>query len=379
MIFRISLVGHARKRQSHKSVSGFTLIELLVVLFIFLLLTSIALPTVKNLLADQKLSKAARSVTGFFSVARSRAIAEGRLVGVRIERLGGTNTASFNEAASLRLRYLIGIPPYSGDAADSKVFMGGINALGLTTLVFDLNDNQMLALALPGTTNPAFRNGDLIELPGGKLFALNFDTQPPPPTPPARVTEVHAVINLRAPLNGSSTYPSGDVIAGNRSMSYRIHRRPIVSSVAPLDFVRGVAIDLNLSGFGNSGFEFAPNTTDASQPVDILFGAEGQVAQISLDSAGNLGPAPGLVFLCLGSTDGIRDSVATTEANAFAVEGKAKPNLLNEESIWIVINPNTGRVVAAPFGSVTDTSSRANALPFARSLALLSDTLDAAP
>jgi prepilin-type N-terminal cleavage/methylation domain-containing protein len=353
---------------------GFTLIELLVVLFIFLLLTSIALPTVKNLLADQKLSKAARSVTGFFSVARSRAIAEGRLVGVRIERLGGTNTASFNEAASLRLRYLIGIPPYSGDAADSKVFMENVAANGRVTLVFNKNDNQLLSLI--NMPNPAFQTGDLIELPGGKLFALEF---PDPQTGPFPDTEIYAVINLRAPLNGSSTYPSGDVIAGNRSMSYRIHRRPIVSSVAPLDFVRDVAIDLNLSGFGNSGFQFAPNTTDASQPVDILFGPEGQVAQISLDSAGNLGPAPGLVFLCLGSTDGIRASVVTTEANAFTVEGKAKPNLLSEESIWIVINPNTGRVVAAPFGSVTDTSSRANALPFARSLALLSDTLDAAP
>jgi len=367
----------ARSCISRRRVAGFTLIELLVVLFIFLLMSAVALPTVKNLLADQKIAKAARSVTGFFSVARSRAIAEGRLVGVRIERPGGNDQASFNGAASLRLRYLLGIPPYSGDAADSKVMMGNVNALGLTTLVFDLNDNQLLALI--NTTNPAFQNGDLIELPGGKLFALDFNTQPPAPTPPARVTEVHAVINLRAPRDGSSTYPAGDLISGNRSMSYRIHRRPIVSSIAPLDFVRGVAIDLNLSGFGNSGSELAPTTTNVRQPVDIYFGAEGQVAQISLDSAGNLGPVPGLVFLCLGSTDGIRESVATNEANAFAVEGKSQPNILNSDSIWIVINPNTGRVVASPFGSVSDTSSRANALPFARSLALLSDTLDAAP
>lgn len=360
-----------------RTANAFTLVELLVVLFIFLLLTAVALPTVKNLLADQKLSKAARSVTGFFSVARSRAIAEGRLVGVRIERLGGTDQATFDEAASLRLRYLLGIPPYSGDAADSKVLMGNVGPTGEATLVFDLNDNQLLALT--NTINPAFQNGDLIELPGGKLFALNFDTQPPAPTPPARVTEVHAVINLRGPLNGSSTYPAGDLVPGARSMSYRIHRRPIVSAMAPLDFVRGVAIDLNLSGFGNSGFELAPTTTNVSQPVDIFFGSEGQVAQISLDSAGNLGPAPGLVFLCVGSTDGIRESVPSNEANAFAIEGKSQPNILNNDSIWIVINPSTGRVVAAPFGSVSDTSSREDALPFARSLALLSDTIDAAP
>jgi len=309
---------------------GFTLVELLVVLFIFLILAAIALPIVKGLLSDQKVSTTARAITSYFNAAKNRAIADGRFVGVRIERISGDNTDNFNNVASIRLRQLVGVPAYSGDAADSKVTFGTI-ASGVVTLTFAKTDNQLLSLnsALPALANPAFRDGDIIEFLGGKQFHLNFAT----PT----ATNVLASIDLNAPVDGSVggtgsvMYPTADVITAIPTSSYRVHRRPVVSSSAPLSFARGVAIDLNYSGIGVAGSQFSPvelTSPATNQPIDILFGPDGRVEFMSIDSIGTIGPPSGLIFLCLGSTDGVRE-FDTAETDMFTPEPKSPANILD--------------------------------------------------
>src|SRR6056297_1588426 len=85
---------------------GFTLVELLVVIGIFLTLAAVALPTVRELLSNQKVTKASRSIATYFDLARSRAVSEGRYVGVRIERLNASDP--YGSAAAIRLRQLVG-------------------------------------------------------------------------------------------------------------------------------------------------------------------------------------------------------------------------------------------------------------------------------
>ncbi len=156
---------------------AFTLIELLIVLTIFLMLSAIALPTVRKLISDQKTSRAASSLASFIDVARNRAIAEGRPVGVRFERQLTSTGIDYGTAACLRVRYIVGVPSYSGESADAKVSIATDAGSPLALLAFDRTDNQLLTL---GTmTSGAIKNGDLIELPGGNRFHLSFNVGTP--------------------------------------------------------------------------------------------------------------------------------------------------------------------------------------------------------
>ena len=193
---------------------GFTLVELLVVLFIMLMLATIALPTVKRLLSDQKASRAARNAAIFFDSARNRAIAENRYVGVRIERLGAN---PYGQAAAIRLRQLVGIPPYTGDSTDAMATLQGTTSI--TSATFQANDCPLLSLSsrllnneigagVPDTSDDhlaPIRVGDLLELPGGRSVPItgitdNFAGGGPP-------TMVTVTFNLNEPVNGNNTFP----------------------------------------------------------------------------------------------------------------------------------------------------------------------------
>ena len=73
-------------RESTRTI-GFTLIELLVALTIASALTVIALPTLKDSMRQNTLSRSASLVKGAFINARSQAIRTGRPFGVVVERL----------------------------------------------------------------------------------------------------------------------------------------------------------------------------------------------------------------------------------------------------------------------------------------------------
>jgi hypothetical protein len=144
-----------------------------------------------------------------------------------------------------------------------------------------------------------------------------------------------------------------------------------------------MAIDLNYSGLGSSGNQFAPNVASLDVPapnIAIVFGADGTVISTS-QTADGIGPPPaGQIFFCIGDTDGVRTD------NLFSTENRATANLMNPDSIWLVINPSTGRVVSSPFASVStipasivvnpSDNSLDIALNEARIFALLSDTVD---
>ncbi len=362
-----------------------------------LILAGIALPTTKKLLIDQKASRASRSIAAYFAEARSEAIATGQFIGVRIERLAATNAVEFGSTASIRLQRIAGVPPYSGEASDATVEITAVDpATGIATLEFDSADNLLLTLI--GQQNPPIQEGDLIEFPGGKTYPLDFTG--------VTATTVSAAIALNAPefvkfdnpnlleltdptkVSGSAGFPLGHQVPSSGNFKYRIFRKPTVSSVNPLSFSRGIAIDLNYSGIGLGGNQFAPTDLtggavgDVNQPIDIFFGPDGRVEFASTDSEGNVGPATGMIYLCLGSTDGIVDPIGATVtlAELFQDDDQVTTNVMSLDSIWIVINPNTGRVVTAPFASINGPPAAiGTGLATARRLAILSDTLDAAP
>lgn len=391
---------HCRKLALHSY--AFTLVEILVVLSLFTILASIALPLTKELLLDQKNSRAARSIVSYVDIARSRAVAEQRLVGVRLERLATDVADEYGSSVSLRLRQLTGLPPYCGDAADVRCRLldlvpnTGAGAIpGIDTAEFELADNQLLAIShdllydadSANDLTAPIRPGDRIELPSGRMAVISiFVAQTVPATSPIQLR-----FDLRKEHPASTTfqYPQGSrrqLSPVTQSVRFKIHRSPALSSTAPLTFPRGVAIDLNYSGFGLTGNQFERLVATGSPPnvsIDIIFGPDGRVAFVN-DQLGNAGTPTGQIYICLGDTDGVRPD------NLFSTERRSLANILNPKSSWIVINHATGRAVSAPFASVTDATEALPqataaeldtkltvALRQARAIAVLSDTLDA--
>lgn len=364
---------------------GFTLVEILIVLAIFSVLTAIALPVVRTLVTDQKGANASRSISAYIDGIRRRAIADGRPMGVLIERLDTSDSAdsSLGKAAAIRLRQMNAIPAYTGESSNARAVLREDTtftaATGINSAQFDANDSQLIALSArlieESSGNPPIRAGDLLELPGGLSVRIIGD---PVLNTTGTIVTVH--FDLRQPEDGSFTNPSGARTFGDgQRVKYKIHRQAVRSSSQPFDLPRGLAIDLNYSGMGPSGNEFSPDNGIANNHIVIMFGSDGRVIQIN-DRSGAAQPPTGLIFFCLGDTDGIRpDSLLSTEDRATA-------NLLNLKSIWIVVNPNTGRVFASPnSSSVTsptngiddpDNAEIKNALRGARQFALLSDTVD---
>ena len=365
-----------------------TLVELLIVLSLILILAGIALPTAKELLSDQKLTRSAQKIASYISQARSEAIAKGVHAGVRIERLAVSEDVVYQSAASARIYRTIAIPDYAGESTDAAVEFMGITT-GIANVRFKESDN--LLLSLYNQEDAPIKTGDLIELPGGRSFPIVFtDIVEDPPL--SGVRYVRAQIDLNTPEDptnalSTETFPLGHRISGTGRYPYRIRRRPEISKSNPLTLSPGVAIDLNYSGIGIGENQFVPGPQtlpNVNSPIDILFGPDGRVDFISVDNVGTLGSASGLIFLCLGTTDGVveplDERVSASNEELFQNDGQLRANITNPDSIWIVINPNSGRVVAAPFASVSGTpATTSEGLIEARSLALLADTLETTP
>ena len=408
----------SKRLSSTRPRAAYTLVEVLIVLSIIVLLAAVALPTVKNLLANQQIAKTARNISSFIDKARSRAISEGKFVGIRLERLNPLDP--IGRAQSIRIRELTSVPPYTGDASNSEAILttntslSNANLSYVTIAEFNPFDNALLALSasmvdpnvtlqILDATQPGYvltpksdpnddpsapiRSGDYIELPGGRLvpFKIQYRAKTAAPTVPVRLFFDLSEMKTA----GTKSFPEGNPIfpSDGRRIKYKIHRRPVVSTAAPYSLPRGVAVDLNYSGTGMRGNEFAPSALTAdiqsganAKPIDIVFGPDGSVASITSAFSDVPSFPQGQIFVCLGDSDGIRPD------NLFTPEKKAPANLVNLESKWVVINPGTGRVVSSPFSSVSSIPSGIVVDPYnsaldpaiteARLLANFADTVD---
>lgn len=366
---------------------GFTLVELLVVLFILMLLAAVALPNVRRVLLDQKASRASRSLLSFIDVARSRAIAEGREIGVRFERLAADD---FGRSVSLRCRQLTGVPPYCGESSDARMILTdelpGFDGVETATFVGDdhqllLVSAEMIASTVPGVPDraPIRPNRDRIELPGGKVVRISnifLDLSD------VTRSTVKMRFDLREIVNATQTYPLGNrqgasTLTDGQRVKYKIHRSPNPSSSITLSFPRGVLIDLNYSGVGPRGNNFIAST-GAPAHLDIIFGPDGRVSRVRMPNDVSVDPT-GQLFLCLGDTNGVRPD------DLLSADGRDRGNLFRDKSLWVVINQYTGRAFSSPIASVSNatlTSSDpadvrlANALQESRALASLSDKVE---
>ena len=418
--------------------SAFTLVELLIVLAIFSVLAAIALPTIRGLLRDGKTAHQARQITTFLREARSRAIASKSEVGVLFERFGSAN--NFDRSFSIRMRLSNAVPPYAGEAPSAKaiLFHNPPQAVGIpgpldpgVPPIFDPEAQPVAINQTPrvdGPTNAAFfpatecpllflsaQGGggpeqpigvyDRLELQGGRsVVIIGMVAVPPSASPYGAGTKVifdprERLYDAGSALTSTSlpsvVFPSSVQIrratAPVSRSSFKIHRKPNISEVGTVNFLKGMAIDLNFSGIGPGGFQLSqfaiaptagPSADFPCGNVGIVFAPDGTVSYMNYNVNTGSGAVPSVehpasnIYLCLGKVDGVRpDSI---------YENTESPpsNIMNLDATWIVINPFTGRIEASPMASVdlsgvnqTDASDLHQALIQAREFAFQSDKL----
>lgn len=333
--------------------AGFTLVELLVVLVIFLILVAIALPIVKGLISDQKATRTAQNIEAFLNAARSRAIAEGRTVGVRFERLGSLDGDDYARSACLRLRQLVGVPAYSGDAADAVADLSGSP---VNTANFSTSDSPLLYLSSEiwndGNDNNNYlapiQLGDMLELPGGRSVPITTIGVVSGSTVPVTFNLAE---NTAIDAYFVNKFPTASSAVGGK-VKYRIHRSPMPSSSTVMSLPQGMAIDLNYSGVGISSSEFAPAASGTVRAVDVLFNANGTVTQVIHDDVHGREFPNGLIYFCVGEIDAVASLASGTVDDPFSQDTTLTTNIMNTESLWVVINPASGRVTTVPMASV---------------------------
>jgi hypothetical protein len=373
--------------------SAFTLVEVLVTFFILTLLAGIALPVTRNVIRDQRNNRASQLVLSFIDSTRNNAIASDREMGVMFERL---DSQGFGRSVCLRLRQLKGVPAYTGDSAKAEAELiyspaspgvaGFVNAAKfypldshLVCLSADLYSANALDAAVP------IRPGDQLELPGGRLVTIRNLTRPVSGGP-RELDPAFIFFQLNEPVDPvnpthASGFPHRPLRVANppHRVKYAIHRSPVISNSRTVSLPRGTAIDFNYSGFGVRGNEFMPadlnDPTAPSAPVVVMFDSKGRISRVQ---QGNVSRPPvSQLFFCLGDIDGVQADIP----NLLNTERRTRANLLRNNATWIVMNPASGRIAAAPMTPV-DAEMTIAAPPLssviqqARFLALAGDTLE---
>ncbi len=387
-----------QRNSTMKPRHAFTLVELLIVMAIIILIAAVTLPSLKGLLADQKVSQAARLVQGYAQAAKARAVATGRPVALIIDRLrydaGGGATANDSLVANntcTRLSTGDVFPPYQGDwagatgelydlpasSSDPNANDGFADAIRIAAAqaasLFDLSTN-------PPTSSGMVRAGDLLELgPRRQRFVLNAD-------PVFDMTNSQVILSFTNPPWAAGTgpgnvtnkpmvepvwsVPRGDPgIGSGPSVAFRVYRTPSKSLAQGISLPRGTCIDLHFSGMGQTGRDFssdsihATNTSGAAYPstnpnygpIYIVFNPRGTVdTWYSQNRAASVvaplfqpGAPTGLIHLLVGVTDQVPTSPALDAAGALNATDDLRSNIMDTANTWISINPYSGVVTSS--------------------------------
>lgn len=435
------MIFECKKLNGGGSRAGVTLTELLIVLGVLSLLAAIALPNIKTVIKQQRLSRSASDVQVFLNTARAKAISSGSPYGVIIER-AGVNSA-YDRARSFRLRFAYEPPAYSGDIA---------NALGVVlpsgNLCFPPQAVPTLVAAAnqagQGAIDGIVKVGDIIEFGSvgvrapilGIRYATSNDFSGitagiqypesnlvPGATAgqywPQSAVNTQAVTGwpvlvLGAAVSADATFDTAErisrVLLPGSTLEFKIYRQPSASILAPLEMVDGTVIDLTYSGVGSGNIRFSPaaitdsatndgsgfdagslafdTSTNDFGPIIIMFDSTGAVSEVWQQwwnaPTGSYTfqrlPVSSNIFLMVARGDNVRPGDSTDGISGpngpLGSDNAGQANIFDLESVWLVINRQTGEISADNVGQIVRASdgSIPGASPLAKLINAVSST-----
>ncbi len=310
---------------------GMTLVELLVAISILVILMGIASQMMNLSVDDRRTREAARAVDVYLNSAKNRAIQTGRPCGVLLSTLQG------QPEAVVGLQQVEVPPPYAGDTLDAVARL-------------QWREKELVAQMQPqGSFNPKLvKPGDLVQ----------FNHQGPLYTISDRIRGYRLKLSIDLSQGQMLPWPDEGPRVWSAPVPYQIFRRPRKSAAAPLQLPTRAVIDLKASGR-----DFLPQsypggsffvTSAADEPVIIMFSPTGAIDRIYYawdptryrPSIGRSFPfrVSKPIFLLVGKQGRVANGPPDASA---APPLEELPNWADPENLWIMINPQTGRVTTA--------------------------------
>lgn len=297
--------GARRPRARGGGRRGMTLMELLIVVAVMAILVGMAIPLMRTGLEDRKLREAARQLNTYVALAQAHAAETGRPAGIWLNTL----TLPPGNVSVVGEVFLAETPPpYAGDTTTATA---AVSYNGSVWTASDPNSGNISSLVHVGDLIKFNYRGPLYTITSVSGTAVNFSGSPSPPT---------------------------------GSFPYQIYRQPAKSSSMPLEFPSGAVIDLENSGYGYSGTEFATVTS----AIAIMFQPDGRVERVFTSTSTTV-PSD-TIHLLLGK-----------------VEQAGNDNLKDNASLWVSIGHQTGRVTTAENAWDAGTPTVATAREYAQS------------
>ncbi|MBA4104544.1 MAG: hypothetical protein C0485_02215 [Pirellula sp.] len=361
-----------RLRHSHR---GLTLIELLITIVIMVTVLAGALPLLSPNNNSRKLREASRQLNSLFAQAQAQAARDGRPVGVAF-RESGTSAPYSGMAMEA---YMIAEPaPFTGFSEHSRVTVikpradekltygqqedGNTNGNGGT--LFDPRYRGYglweLAFLLYGSEDPIpprmVRNGDVINV-NGNLFLIVDDGGS---TEGAhQVDQATGYIMPTGYLLAIWLNYDGQQMALGAQRTYAFARQPVNTSEQPLQFPRGVGIDLVASGADGLNVpgqfdEVLPITSTKITPltIGIMFSPNGSLDALYVDGVRKDGVDQ--VYFLMGLFENGNseaqdpadyDFTAGTDiTDDELAQRRTRINWLNADSRWVSVN-RAGRII----------------------------------
>jgi type II secretory pathway pseudopilin PulG len=382
--------GHSHPR------SAYTLAEMLVVITIMIMLVATALPVAKKVMEGSQTREASRQLNAYLTMARTRTLQTGRPCGIYFAFNQPTIPDPFektlNQPAQFKAywpvrqvsqMYLSEIPPpFSGAVTGSK---GCFWPNGIGFCPAGIDSNGMIA---PQSNLPLGMQQDwpvlLSLLVPGEQFLIQFDNKGPWFICQAQPNSNGSMTIQRlpgfqtgpwfaaAPATTAWTFqppfaPALALSPGNATpKTYQIYRapRPIGN---PLELPRGTCIDMTYSGVGTGPYarQFPLPASQNMLPtgVTVLFSTTGGIDSIFVHglqsylggsfqftaAAPTLAPIASL-YLLLGKTEKFQNPTTSLTSTGVMVTDPTvytnldNSNLADPNSLWMVINRNTGQV-----------------------------------
>ncbi len=340
-------------RMSNRPAKGLTLVELMVVVSILIIMISILVPMMRPIMQGRKQREAARQLSVFISGAQARAAAQGKPVGIWIERFAHELTDPPEKWYTAYNVYLAEVPQaYAGDLIDSRVFVQQNAA----------NPALWEARFSPSCCDSALQNvkqGDLLQFDhGGPLYPIQqvaYD----------RAAHTGLILFGVPPTLPPAMSPA-KYIGRIGGVAFNVTRRPTKSTTTPVTLPNNVAIDLSLSGFPPALARF--RELHPEYDVVIMFSPDGGLDRIHYISHEEDIPTFSetpvqTVSLLIARDDRIgRDSLGnvnlTTDLAANANGPLGEGTLADQSNVWLSISPHSGRVATAPNAGLPVTSLR---------------------